>query len=232
MQTIDATLIDREKTAVARAAAARVEPRTIVGLGSGSTALKLVDALGARMADGLEFVAVATSEQTAARARRWDIPLIDGAVPPRIDLVIDGADEFDAELRLIKGGGGMLLREKIVAAAAERMLVMVDHTKRVQTLGAFPLPVEVVPMARSMVKQRLQRAKLAPELRRTADGAPFVTDEGNVILDCHLDRIDAPEALAATLAAIPGVVEHGLFLGLAHEVLMAVGETVEVFTRG
>ncbi len=232
MQTIDVTVIDQEKTAVAHAAAARVEHRTIVGLGSGSTALKLVDALGARVADGLEFVAVATSEQTAERARRWDIPLIAGAVPPHIDLVIDGADEFDGGLRLIKGGGGMLLREKIVASAAERMLVMVDHTKRVDVLGAFPLPVEVVPMARARVKHHLRRLKLAPELRRGADGKPFVTDEGNVIIDCHIGCIETPDALAGTLSAIPGVVEHGLFLDLADEVLMAVGETIEVFTRG
>lgn len=231
MKTIDATVIDREKTAVAHAAAARIERRMIVGLGSGSTALKLVDALGARVADGLEFVAVATSEQTAARARRWDIPLIEGAVPPHIDLVIDGADEFDGSLRLIKGGGGMLLREKIVASAAERMLVMVDHTKKVDVLGAFPLPVEVVPMARAVVKHHLRRLKLSPELRRRADGQPFVTDEGNVILDCRIGRIETPETLAATLSTIPGVVEHGLFLDMADEVLMAVGETIEVFTR-
>lgn len=232
MQTIDATVIAREKTAVAAAAAQRVEPRMLVGLGSGSTALKLVDALGERVAAGLEFVAVATSAQTAARARRWDIPLITGPVPPRIDLVIDGADEFDAELRLVKGGGGMLLREKIVASAADRMLVMVDHTKRVEALGAFPLPVEVVPMARARVKHHLRRLKLAPELRRTADGAPFTTDEGNVILDCHIGRIAQPATLAATLAGVPGVVEHGLFLDLADEVLMAVGDEIEVFTRG
>lgn len=231
MQTLDATRIEQEKTAVARAAADRVMPRTIVGLGSGSTALRLVDALGERVAGGLEFVAVATSEQTAARARRWDIPLIEGPVPARIDLVIDGADEFDDRLRLIKGGGGMLLREKIVASAAERMLVMVDHTKRVDALGAFPLPVEVVPMARARVRHVLGAMGLAPELRRRADDRPFATDEGNVILDCRCRRIDDPEGLAATLSAIPGVVEHGLFLGMADEVLMAVGETIEVFRR-
>lgn len=231
MQTLDATTIAREKTAVARAAAARVERRMIVGLGSGSTALKLVDALGQRVADGLEFVAVATSEQTAARARGWDIPLIEDIVPPRIDLVIDGADEFDDRLRLIKGGGGMMLREKIVASAAEHMLVMVDHTKRVETLGAFPLPVEVVPMARSRVKFHLRRLKLNPEVRRNADGHPFVTDEGNTILDCHIGRIDRPEDLAAALSAIPGVIEHGLFLDMADEVLMAVGDRIETFTR-
>lgn len=222
--------IAREKKLVAEAAAKRVESRTIVGLGSGSTALLMVDALGRRVAEGLEIVAVATSEQTAARARTWGIPLIGDIVPPRIDLVIDGADEFDPELRLIKGGGGMLLREKIVASAADAMLVMVDHRKQVDALGAFPLPVEVIPMARARVAHSLRALGVEPRLRLVEGDQPFVTDEGNMIFDCPFERITAPDALADALVRIPGVVEHGLFCGMATEVLMATDDRVEVFT--
>lgn len=223
--------IAREKKLVAEAAVARVESRTIVGLGSGSTALIMVDALGRRVAEGLEIVAVATSEQTAARARKWSIPLIGDIVPPRIDLVLDGADEFDPDLRMIKGGGGMLLREKIVASAAEQMLVMVDHRKRVDVLGAFPLPVEIIPMARARVALSLRALGVEPRLRVLDGDAPFITDEGNMIFDCPFERITDPKGLADALAAIPGVVEHGLFCGLATEVLMACDDRVEVFTR-
>ncbi|MCB9543288.1 MAG: ribose-5-phosphate isomerase RpiA [Myxococcales bacterium] len=218
----------REKARAAHAAAERVEPGMIVGLGSGSTALLLVDALGDRCARGLDVVGVPTSEETAARARRRGIPLIEGLVPPRVDLVLDGTDEFDDRLRLIKGGGGMLLREKIVASAAARMLVMCDHSKRVDVLGAFPLPVEVVPMARARVARSLTALGVEPTLR-IRGGEPFVTDEGNVILDCPFGRIDDPDALAAAIIALPGVVEHGLFIGLAHEVLMAEGDAIRVF---
>lgn len=217
-----------EKARAAAAAAERVEPGMIVGLGSGSTALLLVDALGARCARGLDIVGVPTSEETAARARRWGIPLVEGLVPPRVDLVLDGTDEFDDRLRLIKGGGGMLLREKIVASAADRMIVMCDHSKRVAALGAFPLPVEVIPMARARVARSLQGLGVEPRLR-VRDGAVFTTDEGNVILDCPFGRIGDPDALAAAIIALPGVVEHGLFIGLAHEVLMAEGDAVRVF---
>ena len=228
--------IAAEKSRAAHAAAERVESGMIVGLGSGSTALILVDVLGARVARGLDIIGVPTSEETAARARRWGIALVESLVPPRIDLVLDGADEFDDQLRLIKGGGGMLLREKIVASAADRMIVMVDQSKRVATLGAFALPVEVVPMARARVARSLMAlglAKLgvAPVLRER-DGKVFITDEGNVILDCAFGRIDDPEALAAQIIALPGVVEHGLFIGLAHEVLMAEGDAIRVFRRG
>lgn len=221
----------REKTRAACAAAERVEPGMIVGLGSGSTALLLVDALGVRCMAGLDIVGVPTSEETAARARRWGIPLVEGLVPPHIDLVLDGADEFDDRLRLIKGGGGMLLREKIVASAAACMIVMCDHSKRVDTLGAFPLPVEVIPIARARVARSLMALGVEPRLR-LRDGEVFVTDEGNVVLDCPFGRIADPEALAAAIIALPGVVEHGLFIGLAHAVLMAEGDEIRVFGAG
>lgn len=228
--------IAAEKSRTAHAAAERVESGMIVGLGSGSTALMLVDVLGARVARGLDIIGVPTSEETAARARRWGIALAESLVPPRIDLVLDGADEFDDRLRLIKGGGGMLLREKIVASAADHMIVMVDQSKRVATLGAFALPVEVVPMARARVARSLMElglAKLgAPPVLRERNGKVFITDEGNVILDCAFGRIDDPEALAAQIIALPGVVEHGLFIGLAHEVLMAEGDAIRVFRGG
>lgn len=218
-----------EKRRAARAAAERVEDGMLVGLGSGSTALALVDHLGERVAAGLRITAVATSDQTAERARARKIELIDGPVPATIDLVLDGADEFDARLRLVKGGGGMLLREKIVAAAADRMIVMVDHSKRVERLGAFPLPVEIVPLARAVVTRRLEALGAKPRLRQR-DGAAFTTDCGNHILDCPFGLIDDPEALAAAVIAIPGVVEHGLFIGLADEVIMASGDAIEVIT--
>jgi ribose 5-phosphate isomerase A len=218
---------DHEKQVVARAAAARVESGMRVGLGSGSTAALVVRALGERVRQGLSIVGVPTSRQTEAIAREVGVPLDDLLSTPRLDLTIDGADETDRRLRLVKGGGGALLREKIVASASARVVIVVDASKVVETLGAFPLPVEVVPFAASVVAARIAALGVEPRLRRRPDGAPFVSDEGNHILDCPLGRIADPEALAATLDGIAGVVEHGLFLGLAHEVLVARGDHVE-----
>lgn len=218
---------DHEKQVVARAAAARVESGMRVGLGSGSTAALVVRALGERVRQGLSIVGVPTSRQTEAIAREVGVPLDDLLSTPRLDLTIDGADETDRRLRLVKGGGGALLREKIVASASERVLIVVDASKIVATLGAFPLPVEVVPFAASVVAARIAALGVEPRLRRRADGTPFVSDEGNHILDCPFGRIADPEALGATLDGIAGVVEHGLFLGLADEVLVARGDHVE-----
>lgn len=217
---------DRAKRAAALAALEYIEDGMTLGLGTGSTAAFLVEGLGRRMGEGLKVRCVATSSGTAAQATRLSIPLLglDEAGP--LDLVIDGADEFDPQLRLIKGGGGALLQEKIVAAAARRMVVISDASKEVARLGAFPLPIEVVRFgclstART-VATVLDRADVETRTLtwRQRDGAFLVTDEGHHILDAHLGRIGDPGALASALVQVPGVVETGLFLGLASEVLI------------
>jgi ribose 5-phosphate isomerase A len=210
-----------------------VEDGMRLGLGSGTTARFFVDALAERVKAGLGVVCVPTSEATDAQARRAGIPLSTLDDLPELDLVIDGADEFDDALRLIKGGGGALLREKIVAAASRSMVVIADRSKQVAVLGRFPLPVEVnrfgLGATTRLVRQACEAAgsQGAIVLRGVKEGSePFVTDGGHLILDCHLGAISDPERLAAALTAIPGVVEHGLFLGLAKAVVMAdVGST-------
>jgi ribose 5-phosphate isomerase A len=217
-----------------RAAAARavdlVQDGMRLGLGTGSTAALFVELLGARVRDGLSVVGVPTSEATHRAAEAAGIPLTTLDATPELDLTVDGADEIDGHLRLIKGGGGALLREKIVAAASRRMVVIADGSKQVEALGRFPLPVEVVPFGlgatRRAVAAAITRAGCAGEvtLRQGSDGAPFRTDGAHLILDAHLGRIPDPEALAAGLAAVPGVVEHGLFLGLCTGAILAAGE--------
>jgi ribose 5-phosphate isomerase A len=192
--------------------------------------LLAVEALGARVRQGLSIVGVPTSRETAAAARAAGIPLVD-LDPPRLDVTIDGADEVDPALRLVKGGGGALLREKIVAAATERLLIVVDSTKLKERLGGFPLPVEVIPFAAALAASRIRALGVEPARRAGRDGRPFVTHEGNQILDCPFGRIEDPEGLAAALSAIPGVVEHGLFLGMTDRVFVARGGRVDVLTR-
>lgn len=215
------------KRAAAERAAALVADGMRLGLGTGSTAAHFVAALGARVRRGLDVVGVPTSEATRAQAEREGIRLATLDETPELDLTVDGADEIDDSLRLIKGGGGALLREKIVAAASRRMVVIADGSKRVERLGRFPLPIEVVPFGieatRRAIAYALDRVGNRGDLRlRTAaNGEPFATDGGHLILDAHLGRIDAPEALAAALATVPGVVEHGLFLGLATGAVLA-----------
>ena len=214
-----------------RQAAARavelVEDGMRVGLGSGSTAAHFVALLGERVRGGLRIVAVPTSEATRAQAEREAIPLTTLDETPELDLTVDGADELDDSLRLIKGGGGALLREKIVAAASRRMIVIADGGKRVATLGRFPLPIEVVAFGFGATLKKIEAAVRAAgasgelTLRRTGDGAAFSTDGGNRIVDAHLLRIERPEALDAALNAVPGVVEHGLFIGLATGAVVA-----------
>jgi ribose 5-phosphate isomerase A len=225
--------------ALKRAAAARaldfVEDGMRLGLGTGSTALAFLELLAERVRDGLRVSGVPTSEATRRAAERLGIPLLDLDQAPELDLDVDGADEIDPALDLIKGGGGALLREKIVAAASRRMIVIADGSKRVEALGRFPLPIEVVPFGlaatRIAVERGLRQAGAEGQLRlRTAaNGQPFVTDGGHYILDAALGRIEAPERVAAALAAIPGVVEHGLFLGLATGAILATeGGLVEL----
>jgi ribose 5-phosphate isomerase A len=225
------------KQQAAERALTLVETGITLGLGTGSTAALFVDLLARRVAEGLKVNCVATSEATRAQAARLGISLIDFEERPFLDLTVDGADEIDDELRLIKGGGGALLREKIVATASERLVVIADHTKRVSMLGAFPLPVEAVPFGiaatRNMIGVLAADAGCQGEikLRREADGRPFLTDSGNFILDCAFGRIAEPEALDEALKLVPGVVESGLFLGIADAAIIAGPDGVTLLER-
>jgi len=208
-----------------------------LGLGSGSTAAKFVDLVGQRVKAGLQVKCVPTSEATRAQAERLGIPLTSLDDTPFLDLTVDGADEIDAQLRLIKGGGGALLREKIVATASQRMVVITDASKLVVTLGKFPLPIEVVRFGlaatRNMVEVLSADAGCEGEIkvRLAADGKPFETDGGNLILDCAFGQITDPEALEDALKLIPGVVESGLFLGIADAAVIAGPDGVVVVDR-
>ncbi len=214
-----------------RQAAARaldlVCPGMRLGLGTGSTAKHFVDLLGRRVAEGLDVLCVATSEATQAQAVSLNIPLSTLDETPALDLTVDGADEIDPQLRLIKGGGAALLREKIVAAASARMVVIADDGKLVPTLGRFPLPIEVVPFGLEATRRAVATAISASgaagelELRLSPDGTPLVTDGGHFILDARLGAIERPELLAQALNMVPGVVEHGLFIGLASGAILA-----------
>jgi ribose 5-phosphate isomerase A len=226
---------DTLKRAAAERAAQLVTDGMRLGLGTGSTAAHFVAAIGERVRGGLKVVGVPTSEGTRDQAQREGIPLTTLDETPELDLTVDGADEIDDRLRLIKGGGGAHLREKIVAAASARMIVIADGSKHVQQLGRFPLPIEVVPfglkVTRHMIARVLDDLGLPDDLRlrEAPDGKPFVSDGGHFILDAHLQRISDPERLAAALNAVPGVVEHGLFLGLATgAVLATAGGLVEL----
>ncbi len=217
---------DMKRAAAARAVAL-VEDRMRLGLGTGSTAKHFVELLGERVAGGLKVVGVPTSEATRQLAEKAGIPLTTLDETPELDLTIDGADEIDSAMRLIKGGGGALLREKIVAAASQRMIVIADASKDVAVLGRFPLPIEVVAFGLEATRRKIvaaiERSGAAGplNLRNAANGEPFRTDGGHLILDAALGRIEAPERLAEALATIPGVVEHGLFLGLATGAILA-----------
>lgn len=224
------------KAAAATAALAEVKPGMRLGLGTGSTAEFLVKGLGAAVAGGLDVVCVPTSERTAALARSLSIPLTTLDETPELDLAIDGADEIGPGLALIKGGGGALLREKIVAAAARRFVVIADGSKLVDELGAFPLPIEVVPFGLGATMRAVAAAAtgLGLEgplvLRVAGDGRTYTTDGGHFIVDAAFGAIARPAALAAALAAIPGVVEHGLFVGLAEKAYVARPDGVAVVT--
>jgi ribose 5-phosphate isomerase A len=225
------------KRQAADRAVALVEDGMALGLGTGSTAAHFIDLIGQRVKDGLRVECVPTSEATRAHAARLGIPLIDLERRPFLDLTVDGADEIDPDLRLIKGRGGALLREKIVATASDRMVVIADHTKRVAALGAFALPVEAVPFGiastRNMIEVLAADAGCRGEvkLRLRDDGQPFATDSGNWIIDCAFGRIAEPEALDEVLKMIPGVVENGLFLGLADAAIIAGPEGLVVLER-
>jgi ribose 5-phosphate isomerase A len=224
-----------------RAAAARalefVRAGMRLGLGTGSTARHFVDLLGERVRGGLDVVAVPTSEATRAQAAKLGIALTTLDEMPELDLTVDGADEIAPDLTVIKGGGGALLREKIVAAASDRMVVIADDSKWVSILGRFPLPIEIVPFGAKATGRAIDVALRAAGcsgpvvLRKGNDGKVFVTDGGHWILDAHLKRIVDPPALATHLAAVPGVMEHGLFIGLAQAAILAGSSGVRLVER-
>jgi ribose 5-phosphate isomerase A len=225
------------KQRAAAAALEHVRPGMRLGLGTGSTAQEFVALLGKAVADGLTIVGVPTSERTAAQARDLAIPLTTLEDCPELDLTVDGADEIGPGLALIKGGGGALLREKIVASASAAMIVIADASKAVAELGAFPLPIEVnrfgLEVTRRAILAASARLGLTPALalRRDAAGAPYVTDGGHLIFDASFRRIPAPEALASALVAIPGVVEHGLFIAIATEAIVADPDGLTILHR-
>jgi len=220
-------MTDHAKENAARAAVEMVEDGMRLGLGTGSTANFMLWFLAERVREGLNVVGVPTSERTTARARQLGIPLTSLDETPELDLCIDGADEFDPDLNLIKGGGGALLREKIVASAAKRFVVIADASKRVACLGAYPLPVEIVPLAAVPLATRLTALGANVSLRQKEDGSAFISDEGNYIVDCAFGEIADPPALAARLSGFAGVVEHGLFCGMADVVLVGTADGVE-----
>jgi ribose 5-phosphate isomerase A len=222
------------KSQAAAAALRHVEPGMRLGLGTGSTADAFVRLLGAAR---LDVLGVPTSERTADLAASLGIRLSTLDETPELDLTVDGADEIGPGLALVKGGGGALLREKIVAAASHRMIVIADGSKVVPMLGAFPLPIEVVPFGLEATRRAIAARAAALgldgplDLRRTPEGGPYVTDGGHYIVDASFRRIPDPEALARSLGEIPGVVEHGLFIGLASLAVVARPEGVEILTR-
>lgn len=213
------------KRAAARAALAAVTPGMKLGLGTGSTAAHFVDLLGARVKEGLSVVCVPTSERTRAQAESLGLTLSTLDETPQLDLAIDGADEFDASLRLIKGGGGALLREKIVAQASRREIIVVDESKLSPALGTnFHLPVEVIPFGAETQVRFLESLGARVSRRTVGSGPaarPFTTDQGHGILDCSFGPLADPAGLAAQLASRAGIVEHGLFIGLATDVIVA-----------
>jgi ribose 5-phosphate isomerase A len=199
-----------------------VEPGMTVGLGSGSTATLWIKLLGEKVRDqGLRVRAIASSEDSERLGRSYGIPFVDFKECRSLDLTVDGADEIAPKLTLIKGGGGKLLREKIVASASKRFVVVADKSKQVEKLGRFPLPVEVIPMAAPLVSDALCGLGFTPAVRVNQNGSLYITDEGNLILDCSGLTIEDPEKMAAKLDSIVGVVEHGLFIGMANLALIA-----------
>jgi len=224
---------DQLKMKAAESAVTQVKDGMIVGLGTGSTAWFAVEAIGKRVAEGLRIIAIPTSEQTAEHAHRLGVPLSSLAEHRRIDLTIDGADEVErGDLNLIKGGGGALLREKIVASASAQLVIIVDETKVVDRLGHFPVPIEVVPFGWQATAQRVVNLGGNPSLRVGADGKTFVTDGGHYIIDCAFGSIAAPAQLESDLNSIVGIVENGLFIGLASQVIVAGTEHVSILRPG
>lgn len=221
------------KAQAAAAALKEVQPGMKLGIGSGSTVNEMIRLLADMVADGLDIIGVPASTHSEKLCNELGVPLTTLDETPVLDLTIDGADEVDPQLSLIKGGGAALLREKIIAAASGRMLVIADESKVVKTLGKFPLPVEVVPFGLEATRQMMQNSITAEGLQgdlvlRMAGEKPLVTDNGNYIFDCHLEAITDPKALAKRLDVIPGVVEHGLFIDMAVRAYIAGTDEIRV----
>ncbi len=221
---------DEQKQAAAAAAVEYIKDGMVVGLGTGSTAAKMVDLVGEKVKNGLDIIAVPTSEATAKQAKNLGINVVGFDKVQVIDLTIDGTDEVDPEMRLVKGGGGAHLREKIVASLSDRMIVIAESKKMVSQLGAFKLPVEVIPFAADALMPKMEALGCKPAIRE-GNGIPFRTDENNLIIDCAFEQIDDPEELALVLSLMPGVVEHGLFIDLADIVLIGTEDGIKKFER-
>jgi ribose 5-phosphate isomerase A len=225
------------KRAAAESALSELQPGMRLGLGTGSTARHFVDLLGQKVAEGFDCICVPTSEATARQAKGLGIPLSDLETLMQLHVTVDGADELDADLNLIKGGGGALLREKIVAAASDRMIVIADGGKLVDTLGRYPLPIEVNRFGLGATRRALEAvlashgAQGGLELRQSGQRDPFVTDGGHLILDAFFGRISQPEALSRDLLDIAGVVQHGLFLHLCDRAYVATPDGVRTLTK-
>ncbi|HWY60137.1 MAG TPA: ribose-5-phosphate isomerase RpiA [Terriglobales bacterium] len=232
LKTNDLKKGDQEKAAAARASLRFVHEGNIVGLGTGSTAAYAVRFLGERVQAGLKIRGIPTSVHTRDLAASLGIPLTTLDEFQQIDVTIDGADEFDPQLHLTKGGGGALLREKIIASASRQLIIIADSSKQVAVLGKFPLPVEVIPFAQQLITKRIAALGATVKLRQDVKGNPFISDEGHHILDCSFGQIPDPPALARRLSDMPGVVEHGLFIDLATVVLVAKDENVTEMRRG
>jgi ribose 5-phosphate isomerase A len=229
----DKSAQDELKLEAARRAVELVQSGMSVGLGSGSTATLWIKLVGEKVRDrGLKIRAIASSPDSEALGRSYGVPFVTFKECPRLDLTVDGADEIAPGLALIKGGGGKLLREKIVASASDRFVIVADESKIAEVLGSFPLPVEVIPMAVPLVRPSLRELGfLTAEVRRNHDGSSYITDQGNLLLDCSGMRIDDPERIAAELDRIVGVVEHGLFLGMADLAIIAAKNQILERTR-
>ena len=217
---------DSAKELAAKKSLTFIEDGMVVGLGSGSTATLLIKLLGERVKRGLKIRGIPSSNTSKELAESLSIPIIDFQQCSEIDVAIDGADEIAPGLALIKGGGGALLIEKIVASASKRFIVIADSSKVVTRLGKFPLPVEVIPIACPVVTRKLLSIGVPSTIRRLSTGSEFITDEGNLILDCECGEIQDPDALAASIRNIVGVVEHGLFLHMAERALISDGSEV------
>jgi|SRR6267143_1580811 len=217
---------DLEKEAAARASLRFVKDGQVVGLGTGSTAEHFIRLLGELVKNGLRIQGIPTSDRSRDLALSLGIPLTTLDKCQEIDVTVDGADEVDPQFRLIKGGGGAMLREKVVASASRQMVVVADASKQVPVLGKFPLAVEVIQFARALVAKKIAGLGAEVRLRMGDDGKPYVTDENHHILDCHFGKIPDADGLARKLNDMPGLVEHGLFIGMASTVLLARGSEV------